>query len=699
VAASFDSSAVCKTTAAVYRVFERSGGEARATEFSAESGHVVSRQYLDLLRRVFPIRHLFRGHSLWALIWCVIGMAAFSAVLVCTFLIVALLNSRGVVTIEAHQVAEYDQLFHSGTEPENSDTAYPTPRALTGLGLKAVAWELRHRSWGQVLAWSCPRFPSLQTTSSALTWLLAVGLAMGFVHSTAMTQMVTLASRAAGLTAGQLRQTLHRHSIRMGTSDLVDSRTSEVLELFTTEVETVRSGIDKWIRTIFRSPMRLFVFLSLAMTLNWMLTIECMLPLLACWYLIRRERRHLEREQTLNRDRATTDLKLLGEGIRKSRLVRGYQLEQNEDQRFEKHLDRYQSRLQEIERRERRAFWLSRMLGLTCFALVLFLLGARMQGPPDSPEHLTLAEGLLLLSCFAFALKPIESLANLRRLRGEAGEAAERIYRYLNTIPEVGQAVGAKFLQPLEKMIEMEEVEYRQGKRNLLDKVSLKIPASGTTAVVAFDPLEARVLISLLPRFIEPHSGRVLIDGEDINWATLESLRAETLLVGGNEPWYTGTILENITGGDPRYSLTQATEAAKMVHAHNFIQKFPQGYETIIGEHGDQLSPVQGFLLALARAMLRDPALLIIEEPSLEMTGDEKAHLEDATRRAVTSRTTIVLPSRISTLRSAARIVLLNRGKVEVVGTHDVLLKSSPLYRHWEYMNFNEFRHETSPIQ
>ena len=659
----------------------------------------MSKQYLDLLRRVFPIRHLFRGHSLWALIWCVIGMAAFSAVLVCTFLIVALLNSRGVVTIEAHQVAEYDQLFHSGTEPENSDTAYPTPRALTGLGLKAVAWELRHRSWGQVLAWSCQRFPSLQTTSSALTWLLAVGLAMGFVHSTAMTQMVTLASRAAGLTAGQLRQTLHRHSIRMGTSDLVDSRTSEVLELFTTEVETVRSGIDKWIRTIFRSPMRLFVFLSLAMTLNWMLTIECMLPLLACWYLIRRERRHLEREQTLNRDRATTDLKLLGEGIRKSRLVRGYQLEQNEDQRFEKHLDRYQSRLQEIERRERRAFWLSRMLGLTCFALVLFLLGARMQGPPDSPEHLTLAEGLLLLSCFAFALKPIESLANLRRLRGEAGEAAERIYRYLNTIPEVGQAVGAKFLQPLEKMIEMEEVEYRQGKRNLLDKVSLKIPASGTTAVVAFDPLEARVLISLLPRFIEPHSGRVLIDGEDINWATLESLRAETLLVGGNEPWYTGTILENITGGDPRYSLTQATEAAKMVHAHNFIQKFPQGYETIIGEHGDQLSPVQGFLLALARAMLRDPALLIIEEPSLEMTGDEKAHLEDATRRAVTSRTTIVLPSRISTLRSAARIVLLNRGKVEVVGTHDVLLKSSPLYRHWEYMNFNEFRHETSPIQ
>ena len=130
------------------------------------------------------------------------------------------------------------------------------------------------------------------------------------------------------------------------------------MELFTTEVETVRSGIDKWIRTIFRSPMQLLVLMTLAITLNWMVTIECLLPLLACWYLVRRERRHLDREQILNLDRATTDLKLLGEGIRKSRLVRGYQLEANEDQRFEKHLARYQGRLHEIERQERRAFWL-----------------------------------------------------------------------------------------------------------------------------------------------------------------------------------------------------------------------------------------------------------------------------------------------------------------------------------------------------
>jgi len=105
----------------VCRAIERSGGEARTAEFSAESGPVVSRQYPDLLRRVFPIQQLFRGQSLWALVWCVIGMAAFAAVLVCAFLIVALLNSRGVVTIESRDIAEYQQLFASGTDTSGTD--------------------------------------------------------------------------------------------------------------------------------------------------------------------------------------------------------------------------------------------------------------------------------------------------------------------------------------------------------------------------------------------------------------------------------------------------------------------------------------------------------------------------------------------------------------------------------------------------
>lgn len=132
------------------------------------------------------------------------------------------------------------------------------------------------------------------------------------------------------------------------------------------------------------------------------------------------------------------------------------------------------------------------------------------------------------------------------------------------------------------------------------------------------------------------------------------------------------------------------------MHAHNFIQKLPQGYETVIGQHGETLDAGQRFRLALARAILRDPALLIIREPTGEISEDDKSLIDDACRRLMRDRCTVLLPSRLPTLKSADRIVLLNKGRVEVIGTHEVLVQNSAIYRHWEYLHFNEFRHEVS---
>ena len=283
------------------------------------------------------------------------------------------------------------------------------------------------------------------------------------------------------------------------------------------------------------------------------------------------------------------------------------------------------------------------------------------------------------------------------------------MYRYLNEIPEVGQSVGARFLEPIQKSLEFKNVTYRHGKRTILDGVNLKVDAGMTTAfirgsldvsdsTIAFNEIERLALVSMVPRFLEPSEGKILIDGEDTAWATLESLRTETLLVTANHSTFTGTVLENISGNDERYTLSHVTEAAKSSHAHNFVQKLPQGYETVIGEHGEQLKESEAFRLSLARAILRNPAMLIIEEPTGEMTDDEKSLVDDACRRASEKRTVLVLANRLSTLRNADRIVMLNRGQVEAMGTHESLVKKSPLYQHWEYIKFNEFRRNTVAV-
>jgi ABC-type multidrug transport system fused ATPase/permease subunit len=278
-------------------------------------------------------------------------------------------------------------------------------------------------------------------------------------------------------------------------------------------------------------------------------------------------------------------------------------------------------------------------------------------------------------------------------IREDASLAADRIFRYLDKIPAVGQAVGAKFLQPLSKMLTFDSVSYSlPNRRPVLEGLDLRIAAGSTVSIVSLDDMEPRALAYLLPRFIEPRAGRVLFDGEDIAWVTLESLRAEAIFVGAADPFFTGTVRENICCGNNDYPMQDATAAAKQAHANKFILDLPQGYETMLGEHGEHLDVGQGFRLGLARAILRNPALLIVEEPSEALDNDTKTMLDDTYSRMTKGRTTIFLPKRLSTVRRTDLVVLLHGGKVEAVGSHAEVVKNSEAYRHWEYLRYNAFR-------
>jgi ABC-type multidrug transport system fused ATPase/permease subunit len=171
---------------------------------------------------------------------------------------------------------------------------------------------------------------------------------------------------------------------------------------------------------------------------------------------------------------------------------------------------------------------------------------------------------------------------------------------------------------------------------------------------------------------------------------TLDSLRVQTALVLQHNLVFHDSVANNIGCGDPAYTLPQIIEAAKIAHAHHFIQKLPKGYETAIGELGHELTISEQFRIALARAILRDPALLIVEEPETGLDDDTKALLDDTFARVLPGRTAIFLPHRISTIRSCDRIFLLNKGKLEAAGDHRKLLSDNPLYRHLHYLEFSE---------
>lgn len=656
----------------------------------------MSHSALDSFSNVIPAKDLLRGRASWALTLAVLADFIFVGILLVAFLVVGLLHNEGRVYLATNDVAAYEDL--SGQTPIKSDEATP-PRPAgirSNEGLFAVAWDLRGHWTSSAVASLAQTWGGFHQTGPALFIFISLFLALSFAYSALVERVSIYSHEAAGRYATQLRTSLHRHALRMGTSDLLHRSTDDAVTLFRTDSETVRTNIARWIEGISLSPLRLLLICGILLALDWKLTFECVVPVVACAYLVVRDHRHTRKVERLGTDRLQQELDYAIEGVRHSRLVRGYALDEFEHARFETHLQRADAHATAVQRRRTRQKWLIRTLVLACLAFTVSLVALRLLSPAGEAGHLSLAEASLFVACFGAAWRPIRVLGLLRDVRAEATSAIDRIYRYLNAIPEVGQAVGAKFLQPLQKAVQFEDVSYRLNQKLILDHLNLKFPANTSTAIIAFDEFEAKALAAMLPRFIEPSEGKILFDGEDIAWGTLDSLRAETLYVGGEQPYLTGTVLENVGGGSGKYSLTQITEAAKEAHAHNFIQKLPAGYETLLGHHGEQLDAGQAFRLALARAILRDPALLIIKEPSGDISDADKSLIDDACRRAAKDRTVVFLPRRLPTLKHVDRIVLLNRGKVEVVGPHDVLMQTSQIYRHWEYINFNEFRHETS---
>jgi ATP-binding cassette subfamily B protein len=221
-----------------------------------------------------------------------------------------------------------------------------------------------------------------------------------------------------------------------------------------------------------------------------------------------------------------------------------------------------------------------------------------------------------------------------------------------------------------------------------LRDASFLIRAGERIAIMAADDDAGRALLNLIPRFFDPTEGEVRIDGRDLKWVTPESLRAQIGFVTQDRWIFNDTVANNIGCGNPAVALPRVIEAAKIAHAHQFIQKLPFGYETPIGDFGRSLRPSEQFRVALARAIARDPAIYIIEEPSQPLDDDSKALIDDTLQRVLPGKTVFFLPRRISTLKNCDRVVVVNEGAIEAIASHRELTQQSALYKHLYYLKF-----------
>ena len=532
----------------------------------------------------------------------------------------------------------------------------------------------------------------LQSTGSAVVFLLTTICLFVLLRWALRSVAEAIVENRVAASVQRLRQHIHRKSIRLEPSDFSGEHVGIADRLFRESTVFLETAGGRWGGIVLTSVADMIVLVSVALLTQWRVALETLVPLLLIRYAIRFEAQRSDSSLRLLSEQVTRGLARMAEGLRKTRIVTGFGMEQAEHDQFENNLTQYRERCRHVRNQQNLGVWVHRILMLLLVAVPAAFLVTHIV--KDGSTGVT--AGLLIVGCLYFLSVAIGRFEDVQSLKTEGNVRAAEVVSFINRVPLVSQAPGASFQEPMSRSLMFDQVVFSPVQSpGLIRGLDLRVSFGETVALLSLHREAAFAVASMIPRFIDPDQGQILIDGRDIRVSTLESLRAEAIMVGGNDPVFNATVLENITCGQADITRQQALDAAKLVHADHFVRTLPKGYETVLGEYGVALDRGQAFRLSLARAIVRQPALLVIEEPNILLDASTKAMLDDAYQRISGNRTVIFLPTRLSTVKKCSRIVLIHEGKIAVDGVHEQLVRSSELYRHWEYVRFNPFRNDT----
>jgi ATP-binding cassette subfamily B protein len=565
-------------------------------------------------------------------------------------------------------------------------------RDIHRMGVLSLVFRTRHRLDNQVIglvAWLVPPLYD-RGPITYLTVILILAIAVAVLRALFSFVANFMAAQAVIGAVTRLRRAIYHHTYRLGTLAFRALGPSEAVSVSTRHLEVVHDGLFASLTVWIAEPIKFILLLVFALCVNFWLALAFLMFAVLVWICGGQIAAWFRRRGRVAQHAAADQLVLIQESLAMMRLVKVYLMELFNQARIERQLAKY------AEAQTHRYFGeaiyrpLLVFLGLLASLVLIYLAGLVVV---EGSLGMTAASAATLTVALVSLYWPLVKWLETRRLMRRTRESAVVLFQFLDRTSSVGQAMEAEFLTPMTKHLEFDNVSLNEPGtgRKLLREINLTVQAGQRVALVGPEDMQKYALVYLIPRFLDPTSGEIRIDRRNLRWVTFDSLRASIAVVLQHNLVFNDTVANNIGCGDASYQLPKIMEAAKVAHAHKFIQELPKGYETPIGELGHALTTSQKFRIALARAILRDPALLIVEEPHMQLDEDSKSLLDDTFARILPGRTAIFLAHRLSTIRNCDKVFLLHEGRIAAAGDHKDLLGTNELYRHLQYLEFNEF--------
>lgn len=474
-----------------------------------------------------------------------------------------------------------------------------------------------------------------------------------------------------------IRNEVFRKYMHLPLAFFTRGRKGDLISRIITDVQEVEFSILNVIVALVKSPIVIIGSITFMFFISVKLTLFVFILILVTAVIVGRISRNLKRQSSVVQQTLSGLMILVEESINGMRIIQGFNAQKYQEKRFDAMNDSYRSLLTRIMYRRDLSSPLSEFFGITIVAVLLWygsLLVFRNELQPET--------FFAFLYAFFNVIEPSKSFSSAYYNIQKGLAAVDRINEVLDNKEEIAQAEHPKSIQAFNQEISLEQVGFAydgQGEWVLRD-INLTIPKGKVLAIVGRSGSGKSTLADLLPRLHDVTEGRILIDGTDIRELDVKKLRSLMGIVNQDPVLFHDTLFHNIAFGQPDASLEQVIEVAKIAQIHDFIMSTPQQYDTIVGDRGSTLSGGERQRITLARALLSNPPILILDEATASLDSKSERQVQEALSGVMKGRTSIVIAHRLSTVQHADQIIVLKEGRIVESGTHSTLMELNGEY-------------------